>query len=91
MTMLHWSEGEARVKAFSVSSRGSTSVIKVEIDVSTADALSWIVRQLHEDREAGKAPKARKKTAPTAPLALSDDTIRALPAPLLALEDRTSR
>lgn len=78
---ISWQHGQARVKSFSASNRGKATTVKIELDVTDADALSWIISQLHEAQQARKPvpTKSSVRTKATEQLAL--------PAPALRITD----
>lgn len=85
--MLHWGADEAQLKGFTSSNRGKATTIKIELEVVDPDRLGMIMTQLQEAAKPFKPPappKAEMQPALPAPR-------RALPAPLLQLEDRSSR
>ena len=84
---LHWEDGEARLKGFSATSRGKSTILKIELEVFGAHdswALAHMLRSLQQAQQPAKpadvAPKSRSKG--------KADDLLALPAPLLKITDR---
>jgi len=89
---ISWTAGEARVKGFNASNRGKATTVRIELEVTDSDALSWIMRQL---QEAQQAAKLRTVTTPTRRararqdnLLTAADVLALLPAPPLKLSDQ---
>lgn len=86
MTGIYWSEGEATVKSFSSSSRGSAkgteTVLKIEIAVTDHSALGFMLEKL---TEITRAQALKEKPAKSAKQ-LSKRAL-ALAAPLLRIPD----
>lgn len=64
-----------RLKAFSSSNRGKATSVKIELETSDPDALSWLLHELQE---------ARTPKTPTPPAKVEEARL-ALPAPQLRL------
>lgn len=64
-----------KIKSYKAESRVLSTIVTVQIEVTDADELSWLLSQLHEAKHPRKpAPKPRKEP-------------KALPSPTLRLPD----